>query len=131
MSPEVVQIELSEDEKDRSARKGIIQNFEHFKQTGTLGSGRLWSYQWLYEHDLLPKHTEKLKQEVRETAIKRLEKKRSDPKASSSDRKKIIGILKQVAQGKDLMKSECQAIILERFYGSLIIKKIELKNLLT
>ena len=122
-------MEPSNEEKEAMTRNGLIDNFEYFKKNGSVGIGRTWSYELLYAKKLLPKHTEEMRESIKSDALDRI-KQQKETAVKPRDKKRIIAALKEIAEGKNQMKTECQKIILERFYGSLMIDKKELKDLI-
>ena len=121
--------EPNDEEKAAMTRNGLINNFEYFKKNGSVGTGRTWSYELLYAKKLLPKHTEEMRESIKSDALDRI-KQQNENAVKPRDKKRIIAALKEIAEGKNQMKTECQKIILERFYGSLMIDKKELKDLI-
>ena len=108
--------EISQEQKEAAKRKGIIDNYNFYLETGTIGEGRLWSYPILFEKNLLPYHGKEMKAKTLAIAVSRMKMEISRDNYSSKKRKEIKHIIKKAESGENKLKSECQKIILEGFY---------------
>ena len=126
--------EISQDEKDKIIRSGIINCFNHYSKTGDFEFGTHYVYEVLEEKRLLNRNAE-YRNEIMERVRKELETpKQKAKKTSEKGLKKAIQILKTL-DDKSLKPKEVKPVtkediifkskmvVLAEYFDSLIINK--------
>lgn len=111
--------ELSQEDKDRIVRDGIVRCFNDFSVTHKLEDGKSWIYEHLFELGVLPEHTPEFRERMFRKARKKMYKQR---KSNPLDRS-LKTRLRAIQNGKYKLRTEIRYLILENYFRYLISQR--------
>lgn len=108
--------ELSEAQKQKIIRQGIVAAFEYYKTQGDIPIGSSYVYDHLYALGLLPIHTESFRKAVKRKAMRNLYR-----KGAAKQNRPLKRTLRAIQRGhQDSFRVECKYIVLRSFFSKVI-----------
>jgi len=126
-------VELSEEEKDRITRNGIVSAFNDYRENGELPTPNFWIFDYLYEKGIINKDTPEKQAEFARIWSKAEEEIKAEITAKKSlkreEQRSNRQILEEIANGKsNLVILRSKKIAVRDFFNDLVLNN---KNLTT
>jgi hypothetical protein len=126
VKPLQIENTISEEEKLKILKKGVLRVYKEFLETGIVPNGSGHIYDILYDLKLLPGHTRDYREAVMKIAIRTL-KSDAKKKGTPSEVKHALNEIKNKRGG---IKGKCKEIILNQFFTDCKQRNVILEDLI-